>query len=391
MKKRLVVLMLVLFTAQFSFAYDWVAKDNNGLRADMLEFAKQFSNEVKGTKASVVLNKFIKEQEKLAETDNVAWIGATLDVVNRLTKIYSPVVAKNDIHSKIRRMTLQLLDYPLHVDNFGVNNAKPLATEEEIEAYKDFCAKYTLQARQKFLKWLDSPLPEEGKIDIFKIYNMGFVIRTAHHSIAIDIRWEGTEEEAVRIADKVDIFVLSHAHGDHYSEVMLKAIANANKPMVLSEDVAPYYNSDKKVIVKGDILEPMDFGGIKVATLLGYQWPAPCNIFMIEMDNWRFIQNGDNNDIEKELGVQEFPAYDFVITAAWNSVPNILGAAMKAKNPDGRKLYYFPAHENELTHPVDHRESFHETYSRKDRLGNPDFKYPDHVLLNIGEHFVLSK
>jgi len=386
MKAKIYVLVLLAFVSGHCYAYDWVAKDNHGLRNDMLEFARQFALDVKGTKAEPVLCRFIRKQERLAKSSEIAWMDATLEVVNKLTELYPPVVDGDDMQSLIRRRTLQLLDYPLHVDNKG---SKPLASEEEITAFGALCEKYKFQARQKFLDWLSSPRPEEGKLDLFKIYNMGFVIRTAHHSLAIDVRWEGTDEEAMFIAENVDLFLLTHAHGDHYSKSLLEAMARLAKPVVLSEDVLPSYNSDKKIVVKGDIVVPLDIDGIKVATLLGYQYPTPCNIFMVELDNWRFVDNGDNNDLEKERLIKDFPAYDFVISAAWNSVPNILGAAMQANNDDGRTLLYIPAHENELGHPVDHRESYHETYTRKDRLGDPDFSYPKHVLLNIGESFVL--
>lgn len=391
MKIKTCVLVLLIFVSGYCYAYDWTAKDNDALRADMLEFAKQFALDVKGTKAETVLNRFIRKQEKLAKTSDVAWMDATLEVVNQLTELYPPVVDGDNMQSVIRRRILQLLDYPLHVDNKGIAPAKPLATDEQKRAFSDLCDKYKFHARQKFLKWLKSPRPEEGKLDLFKIYNMGFVIRTANHSLAIDVRWEGTDDEAKLIAENVDIFLLTHAHADHFSKSLLNAMAQADKPIVLSEDILPSYSSDKKIVVKGDIIDPLDIGGIKVATLLGYQYPTPCNIFMIELDGWRFVDNGDNNDLERERRIKDFPAYDFVITAAWNSVTNILGAAMQANNEDGRKLLYIPAHENELGHPVDHRESYHETYARKDRLGDPDFNYPEHVLLNIGESFILTK
>lgn len=65
----------------------------------------------------------------------------------------------------------------------------------------------------------------------------------------------------------------------------------------------------------------------------------------------------------------------------------LLEQAMKAK---GAHPLYMPVHQNELGHSVNQRESYHELFSRKDRLGNPDFAYPDIMVLECGENVLFT-
>ena len=46
---------------------------------------------------------------------------------------------------------------------------------------------------------------------------------------------------------------------------------------------------------------------------------------------------------------------------------------------------YLTSHENELGHTVNHRESYWELFTRKDRLADPSYSYPPVRLLGIGE------
>ena len=55
------------------------------------------------------------------------------------------------------------------------------------------------------------------------------------------------------------------------------------------------------------------------------------------------------------------------------------------------KSVLLPSHENELGHSVDHRESYREMYTRKDRLGNREFPWPRVHPLGYGESFLFTK
>ena len=58
---------------------------------------------------------------------------------------------------------------------------------------------------------------------------------------------------------------------------------------------------------------------------------------------------------------------------------------------DRTKSVLLPSHENELGHSVDHRESYREMFTRKDRLGNREFPWPRVHPLGYGESFLFTK
>ena len=48
------------------------------------------------------------------------------------------------------------------------------------------------------------------------------------------------------------------------------------------------------------------------------------------------------------------------------------------------------SHENEYGHRVQQRESYWETYTRKDRYGDPDYKYFPWMTMESGESILLT-
>ena len=379
-------LALIVSLTFGAYAFDWKVQTNEELKGDMLVYAQGFADAAKGTKAAKIVNKLIKKQAKT--TDQYSWIADTHEAVAELKKAYSPEIVipgeKND-KADIRKWTLQLLDYPLHVDDRGKDTPQAMK-----EAYETAKQEYLSDARTSALAWVLGPTPKNDCLEVFKVYNMGYGFRTAKHTVLIDIRWDGTPEEADMLASKADIFLLTHPHGDHYSKTMLEALAKKGKTMILPSDVLPEYTGSNKHIIR-EAAEAVEIDGIKLNILPGNQGEnIPNNVYIIEIDGWRIIHQGDNADYELQDRIADYPACDIVLGSTWNNAQRLMSAAMAADG--GCMPVFIPGHENELSHHgVDHRESYHEMFDRKDRLGNPDFKYPPYMLMDIGECVVFSK
>ena len=379
--------LLLCFAILDCMAFDWKPQTNERLRSDMIVFARQFEQETQGTPAAKLLHKFVRQQEKKAKTDAYAWIGDTYDIVARLKAMYPPQTNDDSTVSLIRKRTLQLLDYPIHV-----NNRNPNINPAEKEAFEKNLNTYLLQARQRALDFLAEPAPAEGKLAVCKVYNMGYILRTSRHTIIVDLCWEGTSEEAAFIASKADAFFLTHNHGDHYSIGMLQALLDANKTVVVPNAPVGKLQSDKFYVLSEELTTPRSIAGINVVTMRGQQGiEFPNNVYLFDIDGWRIIHQGDNEIREKEAHVADYDVADIVIAASWNKIHNILGAAMKAKGAEQRPPLFIPSHENEKGHGVDHRESYHELFDRADRLGDATFHYPPFMLLDIGETYLFSK
>ena len=85
------------------------------------------------------------------------------------------------------------------------------------------------------------------------------------------------------------------------------------------------------------------------------------------------VDNGDNYARDKEKMLENAPPADVIIASTWNQVNHILGCVQKAEGFNPQTAAFLPAHENELGHSVNHRESYHEMYTDPNRLGNSVF------------------
>lgn len=379
-----VAVMLALPTG--ASAFDWKPQSNEELKGDMISFARQFADSSKGTRASGIVRKLLKKQSR--SKDPYSWIADTHWAVRELKKSFGPELVlpgTNEKKAYVRRAMLQLLDFPLHVDERGEG-----APEAMVDAYETAKQIYLASAREDALSFFDSPAPQPGTLEMVKIYNMGFGLRTSEHTVLIDVRWDGTAGEADFLAEKADIFLLTHPHVDHYSRNILEAFARKGKTVILPCDLLPDFIGTNKHIIN-EASDAVDFGGIKLNIFPGNQGErVPNNVYIIETDGWRIIHQGDNADLVQQGRISEYPACDIVIGSTWNGIRNLIDAAMAADG--GCMPVLIPAHENEITqHGVDHRESYHEMFNRRDRLGDPDFKYPPYLLMDIGECVTFSR
>lgn len=387
MKKFLICALAFFCACWVALSFDWQHQENDALRSDMLTFAEEFASRA-GCRERRILKRFIREQKRQAATRPYAWIADTKDVVLRLEELCPPVEDDGSKAAELRRDILLLLDYPLHADNRDKS-----APEGLKQAFTLTSETYRAQGREKALEILAKPGPSEpGRLQVIKIYNSGMILRTSEHTVAVDILWEGDEDGAAVIASKIDAFFLSHPHKDHYSDVMIKALASADKPAVLPSDVAPPgVNWNGKRVIFEDCLEPFVVSGIKVNIVTGYQHKLPNNAYLLDFDGWRILLPGENDQHKRYETFTALQAPDLILEPTWNRVDKTFDIVSRMGGYNRDAVFFIPSHENELSHPVNHRESYRELFSRPDRLGNPSTKYPRVFLLDIGESVILEK
>lgn len=381
MKKPIILVLLLAF--HFSaFAFEWKTRSNDALRADMISLAEQIKAETQDRKLSDDLGAFIAAQR--AETDPCAWIDATNAFVDKWLKRYPAELSEGGECSYERRALLLLRDYPMHVDNYRED-----ATQEVKDSYEASIHKMHRDAETSALKWL-SRKSRSGNLEVCKVYNMGFFLRSSGQVIGIDLQWEGGEDEMKNIASKIDVLFVSHPHDDHYSIGLMKAVMDAGKPVIMSADIMPDYPSRWKIIVDKDNLEGMKINGVSFFSCLGNQGPdAPNNVFVIRIGDWTVAQNGDNAVPEAEAFLGNHRV-DVLITACWNGFKRTMDYIRA--NPEGTSCVYIPAHENEWLHTVDHREAYCELFSRKDRFGDPEYDYFPSVIMDAaGDAYVFRR
>lgn len=395
----------------FASAFDWKPKPTAELKADLVAYA----NSIGETELAEAVN---------GASSTAEWMRAALRRGSELLKASEG----GDFNDKSREHGLRIIDYPLHLDNYDLKNSSP----EDRQAFKEVIREYCAGARERVFAEVAAAKIPEGSLRLWRIYNMGYIIKGPTHTVAIDITArpkfydvvEGRfmpdtnvvvwcEADWKRLANLADMIFVTHPHGDHYDRAGIAAFVEAKKPVVVPCDLVAYtanrsakegpdgkYVAEKKILTTApccvklteDHLEPVDVGGVKVRNFLGNQGKdVPCNVYLIDIDGVLVAHNGDNSVMDKERMLSKCPPADVIIASTWNNVQGMVNCCAGAPGFDRTKSVLLPSHENELGHGVDHRESYYEMYARKDRLGNREFPWPRVHPLGYGESFLFTK
>ena len=395
----------------FTTAFDWKSKPTAELKADLVAYANGVGE--------AELAKAVE-----ATADTAEWMRLALKRGSELLKASEG----GDFNDKSREHGLRIIDYPLHLDNYDLGNSSP----EDRLAFKEVVRDYCVSARDRVFSEVAAAKIPDGSLRLWRIYNMGYIIKGPTHTVAIDItarpefydvdggRFVKDTNTVVwcksdwkRLAELADMIFVTHPHGDHYNRAGIEAFVEAKKPVVVPCDLVAYtanrpakegpdgkYVAEKKILTTApccvklteDHIEPVDVGGVKVRNFLGNQGEdVPCNVYLIDIDGVLVADNGDNSVLDKERMLSKCPPADVIIASTWNNVQGMVNCCAGAPGFDRTKSVLLPSHENELGHGVDHRESYHEMYTRKDRLGNREFPWPRVHPLGYGESFLFEK
>ena len=378
-----------------SAAFDWKAKPVAELKADLVSYARKVGE-----------TNLADRVEKSAGT--AEWMRLAIGRGTELLKASEGC----DSHDKRREHGLRIIDYPLHFDNYSTD-----ASPEDIRAFNEVVYAYCASARDRVFAEVAGAKIPEGQLRLWRIYNMGFIIKGPRHTVAIDVTylpqfrdkpdrrcapnkdfviWK--PEDWRRLVELTDMFVLTHPHDDHYCGKGIAAYLAVGKPVVLPCGLdklkVPAGVSDAGqncIVLAHDNPEPIDIGGVKVWNFMGHQGKkVPCNVYLMEIDGVRVAHNGDNSAVEKEKMLAKCPPADVIIASTWNRVRAMVGACAATPGFDRSRSVLIPSHENELTHPVSNRESYWEMYERKDRLGGRPFPWPQVRPLGYGESVAIG-
>ena len=376
-------------------AFDWKAKPVGQLKADLVAYAREVGE-----------TNLADRVEKAAGT--AEWMRMA---IQRGTDLLAASEG-GDFNDKRREHGLRIIDYPLHFDNYSTD-----ASLEDVRAFNEVVYAYCATARDRVFAEVENVRISEGQLRLWRIYNMGFIIKGPRHTVAIDVTnlplfrdtpdrrcapnrdlmiWK--PEDWRRLVGFTDMLVVTHPHDDHYCRAGIKAYLAAGKPVVLPCGLARLGIPGEVpgagpncIVLAHDNAEPVDVRGVKIWNFMGNQGKdVPCNVYLMEIDGVRVAHNGDNSVIAKEALLAKCPPADVIIAATWNHIKATVGWCAAAPGFDRTKAVLIPSHENELTHVVLHRESYWEMYERKDRLRDRSFPWPCVRPLGYGESAVVG-
>ncbi len=308
---------------------------------------------------------FINQQDKI-----------TLDAVNEALKKYPPSLDE----PMERRMAMLMIDGVLH---------------EEKAAYRPAVQKFLQQRIQLAIGELEVAKVTKGAM-IWKLYNHGFIIRTASVTFGFDLvrahsaRAEGFEipdREMQKIIDQCDALFISHRHRDHGDIWVAQKFIDQNKPVVAPPEVWRDQDIHSKIThlkreaqTKQTLTIQQGKEKLIVINNPGHQGSdIENNVPLIfTPEGLSFVQTGDQSGPESDWKwIDELGTHNRVDVL----FPNCWTTDIRRMIKGFRPKLVMTGHENEMGHTIDHRESNWLTYTRLQGATVP------YVLMTWGESF----
>ena len=127
---------------------------------------------------------------------------------------------------------------------------------------------------------------------VWAMYNHGFIVREAGLTVAFDLV-DGYPPWECRLPDwllrKIDLLLISHSDGDHYSKRIAEAVMANGKPVLVPSE------SRELGSLGMDHGQRGSFGGVTVRACKVWH-PTPCRLYEVTFpDGMRVVHTGDMN------------------------------------------------------------------------------------------------
>ncbi len=293
-----------------------------------------------------------KKSNEYMDRQQAALLEEVFNVVDENPPAYPP--------ARIRQTALYLMD---------------AITHDKYAAFRTPLQETFHQRIDKAITEIENTKVTEGA-KIWKLYNMGFVVRTKSVTVAFDIvrgnsagskGFSLPDEYIKRLAKQCDVLFVSHWHDDHQDKDVARIFLDAGKPVVASPQVwkeDPIYseiihldrvpNKVQKLKLKDGKLK------LKVVVYPGHQMKKTINnvTLVLTPEGINFAHLGDQInegdfmvDFDWIDNVAKHFKVDFIMPTVW---ANDLVRITRGVDPK----MVFLGHANELGHPVYDRDPF---------------------------------
>ena len=259
------------------------------------------------------------------------------------------------------------------------------------------------------LDQIEHSIVTDGAI-IWKLYNMGFIVRTKSVTIAFDLvrgssarakDFALSEEMMHRFVKQCDVLFISHRHRDHVDEQVAQFFIDDGKPVVAPPQVwsgKPIYRHITHLKRKAHEMQSLAVQNgrnvLKVVVYPGHQMAKTENNvpLVFTPEGLSFSHMGDQInegdfmiDYDWIDKVADHYHVDVLMPPCWT---NEIYRIVKGFNPK----VVIPGHENELGHPIDDRVPFWGD-SEYLELTYPELKNSDYptVIMTWGESFLYKQ
>lgn len=294
-----------------------------------------------------------------------AQTAATLGDVCKLLDKYKPTVGL----TPERSLCLDAIDQVLHDDRV-VRSAE----------VKDFLCKRI----DGVIDLLQKPAPKG--LQIIKLYNHGFIVRSGQTTIAFDLYTAGgmiPVSKMDSVVRYVNMAFISHSDYDHNDSTVISLMQKRGKPVVASPESQPGNKEIIRFRKDGEVTQrrfTINGRQLTVHVIPWHQGGLSCNTYVVTFPGGRTVMHtGDlsnMNDLAEAPAVaRKLPRADALLVNCWTPQMSVF---LRAINP----RYVLTGHEDEIIyHGIDHREAFWMSARKLQAIGRP------FVLMTWGESF----
>ena len=231
---------------------------------------------------------------------------------------------------------------------------------------------------------------------IWKLYNHGWVIKTANHCWVHDL-YQGpgnaamTPEHVDAILGMAEAVFCSHWHGDHISIPVIRRALERGIPVhtpqlpdgntALRENlnnILDFSGVPRSIAIPGPF-EEGDIGGLHFRAYPGHQDELPNTVFMVEADGMTTLQTGDQYNEEDYRWLREIGDEGKVdVFLPWMVELDRLVDAVRPR-------VVIPGHQNELGHLFEHREPYDQAYEKLRKLDGESYVLSWGEMVRIGK------
>jgi len=224
-----------------------------------------------------------------------------------------------------------------------------------------------------YQRQMDKALDEIGEsrvadgVRIWRMYNMGFVVKSAEATIGFDIHpgWvfdnPMDDNQQKRLAELLDIAFVSHWHHDHCSRPFLRQMLAAGKKIVLLDSNAKELSGDSVFRIPGVADRPLRIAGVDIYGHTGRQFPtARNNVYVVRIGGLLVMHQGDNDKTSLYRKIAGEHEIDILLGNCWARLRTVVEGVKPSLLISG--------HENEIKHPLFFRSGYKRTFKELDKM-----------------------
>ncbi len=236
-------------------------------------------------------------------------------------------------------------------------------------AWKRAVGAHFQRQMNKALDEIASARVERG-VRIWRMYNMGFVVKSPKATIGFDIhpgwvfRPPMTASQQGRLANLLDAAFVSHWHPDHLSRGILGQMNAAGKMLVASPTfvLGLRLRGDNVVRLRNTRGEPVKVAALDVWCYPGWQsWFARNNIYVVDMGGTLVMHQGENTMRSPYAAILRRHKIDVLLAKSRQD----LARSVNGVKPN----LLITSHEHELMHVWRPNRNFGRSFTQLDKMG----------------------